>query len=195
MFVFFVLWPVANKSELALFTVLFESAAHSLVLWCHWCTDWARTRDLNLSGKTSKSTHCELVCEPTRFSESIVLHFIQHNGGSLLSNNFLSPQSTINSQVSCLDQLGQILSVFFYLECHPDTILQRYLIQNDLQQYLYCPEPTAVLIGLYHWHLNCLEPKGLCSLNTSTVHGNHSSLGDIKRTVVLDQIWKIWSDE
>ena len=95
-------------------------------------------------------------------SKSIVLHFLLRNGRNFFSNHLWSSRSAFNSQVSCLNQLRQILSVLFYLECHLDAIFQQHLIKNYLQQYLYHPEPTAILIILCCCHLDCFKLKGLC---------------------------------
>ena len=73
----------------------------------------------------------------------------------------------------------------------PLPILQWYHTENDLQKY-----PTAhnrphryVLL-----HLNCIEFKSLYLLNRSVVHDKIFIPGDIKGSIILEQIWETWSD-
>ena len=46
---------------------------------------------------------------------------------------------------------------------------RRYLVDNDLQQYLCCPESSNLII-MCCWYCYCYKIKGLCSLNTNIAH-------------------------
>ena len=61
-------------------------------------------------------------------------------------------------QVSCFYQPRQVLLVFFCLKCLLDFILQQDFVENNLQKYICCPEPTTVIIMCY-WHRYCLKIK------------------------------------
>ena len=198
-----VLRPV-DHDLLAWSTMLLNVPTSGLVACLRY--NWTTLRTFIVLVKTLESSLCELRWQQW-LSEFAVLNFFiwvnhwsryrccNHLWLRLLLLKSRPSQGAIDAQEPCLHQLIQVLSVFFCLECHLDPILQRYFVDDDLQQYLYRPEPTAVIIILCCCHINCLKLKGLCSLNRSIIHDNFSTLGIIKGTIVLEQIWKMWSDE